>query len=316
MTIEKFLAEIEQAKKELKATCLSLNIDKTVEEITERNIKNLLNPPNYPLGVNTISFADAISEFTEEEREKIAVILGKAKVLSERLFEIAMGGIIKRVGYISTYSQANVFMHLPAKALADELLNEERPASFFRNFLHVIKDIDESYLNKDFEHLFILIDTPNRLPLFNLLFDEIIDVLSPDQFKDLFSDIYIQTEYNFENTNMDAIMDVLKQTDRNIDLIDAEADKDGYYTIYRGEATKSSSLETAYSWSLSQDVALRFAKRFQHDEDDTANRYIHAARVHVDDIILHIKTSENEVLVSYDKLVDIETIPLSDFSDF
>lgn len=315
MTIQQLEKEINQFKtaREGSKSYTSLNIEKSVAEITERNIRNLLNPPTYRLNDSAITFADAISDFSEEDRIKIAQTLGQCCIQSERLFEVSHGGWLKQVGYISTYSQANIFSQVPAALLANEILKPDYISPFFESFLCAIKNIDDAYLKRNYRKLFMIVDKPNRLPLFNMLFDEITQSLSPNEFMELFSLIYMHNEYNFENMDMEAIASVLARTDRNIHLIKDNLDDDGYCTIYRGEATKSTHIKYAYSWSLFEDVALRFATRFQANEDDTANRFMHKARIHVDKIILYIISTEKEALVNYEDLIDIETTPLNEF---
>ena len=75
------------------------------------------------------------------------------------------------------------------------------------------------------------------------------------------------------------------------DVIHHNTTTDDYLTIYRGQGSKSLDIRKAKSWSLSYEVANRFAV--------FSNGELLEGKVKVSDIIDYIPGGEEEVLVNY-----------------
>lgn len=182
----------------------------------------------------------------------------------------------------------------------------------FYDFIKKINFIEEAYINKNYGTLITtFISKPQRLPFFFEHFEELETELESEQIAEIFLSIYQTNEYDFDQIDWDLIIPYLMQIDNNTAQLKNIADEDGYITIYRGEADKSSCIEDAKSWTLSKDTALFFAKRFLDQKHSLKNRYIHTGKVKLEDILHYMSdTSEREVLVEYTSIIDITTEPL------
>lgn len=164
-------------------------------------------------------------------------------------------------------------------------------------------------LKGEFESLFSFIDTRILFKVYKDLFEQI-----PNEKKfDIFIDVYVLAEYGFgEFLDRNFIEEVLKYKNNNRHNIENIRKHNKYINIYRGSASNSSKIEDAYSWTTNINTALFFATRFNQTDDSS----LYKASVHMDDIIDYIEDrGENEVLVFYDKLKDVEKIELLNFQE-
>lgn len=162
----------------------------------------------------------------------------------------------------------------------------------------------DKYIKGDecLDYIFTFIYKPLKIFWFNLMYDE----LHADKYE-VFQDMYSSLEYGFSGISKNIIEECFKlnEEDKNM-LIEKFADKDGYIIIYRGEGKLSTNVEEAYSWTVNENIAKWFAKRF--DNEDEIN-YIYRAEVHIDNIRFYYDREE-EVIVTYDDLVELEKIEI------
>lgn len=85
---------------------------------------------------------------------------------------------------------------------------------------------------------------------------------------------------------------------KSLNVVDSE----GYVTIYRGVGKRSTGLEKAYSWTLSEAVASKFANHFEQGT-------IYQAKVRFDSIIDYDNDrEEEEVLVRYKDIEELKEV--------
>lgn len=152
------------------------------------------------------------------------------------------------------------------------------------------------------ESVFALADKKIIIPLFVDEFDKIPD----NQKYDVFTDLYIRSEYGFgmfpkkiieklislRNLSSDwkkRMMDLKKKMKLN--------DDDGTVTIYRGQNTESSKENEAYSWTLSKKTAEFFANRFNKGQGKVITKHIQPEEII--DYLEH--RGESEVLINPSK---------------
>lgn len=110
---------------------------------------------------------------------------------------------------------------------------------------------------------------------------------------------YQNAETGFENLDFGKIFGDTKGNAEDIVELKREYPNDKVLKIFRGEASKSLTLEETLSWSLSKDQAKFFATRFGEQGK------LYSAEVLVDDVLAYLKKPEREVLVLYNNLIDI-----------
>lgn len=151
--------------------------------------------------------------------------------------------------------------------------------------------------NRDYERLFNLIDKPYRFDWFMKLYSDI-----PDKNKyNIFRNIYISSEYGFDEIPRDFLEDVFSYN-VSINWLTEYEDED-IITIYRGEGCYSTCYRDAYSWTLDFKVAQFFATRF----DD--NGEIYKGKVKKKHILDYIESrNESEVLVYPENVFDVVSV--------
>lgn len=142
----------------------------------------------------------------------------------------------------------------------------------------ISEEMEKLSKNNDWERVFALADKKVIIPMFIEYFDKI-----PDNKKyDVFTDLYVRSEYGFgmfPKKIIDKLISVrslssdwkkrLEELKKKMKLND-----DGTVTIYRGENTESAKVEQAYSWTLSQKTAKFFADRFNKGKGKVLRRNI------------------------------------------
>ena len=201
------------------------------------------------------------------------------------------------------------------KGTSNEILNQygyDTQHPYFSTILFNGKTI-LAYENPDKPYFRILEDkkmttdssflwTPTPFRLFLYKWYEKKQLFSSDQeAREILLDIRSKLEGSFEYVDYD-YQDFLEKTAKKSK--DIAKLKENYHdeilTIYRGQASKSTSYEEALSWTLDKNVALFFANRF--DSDDSK---ILKSRVHINDVIAYISDREEfEVLVPCENLLD------------
>lgn len=148
----------------------------------------------------------------------------------------------------------------------------------------------------NYKSLFTFIDKPYRLEWYYKLYNKI-----PDEDKyDIFIDIYTGSEYGFNNYNIDFIKDVIRYKRTNNENYNMLED---VITIYRGEGSKSTPYNKAYSWTTNIEIARFFAKRFDN------NGNIYKAQVNKEDIIDYLcNRNEEEIIVYPHNVYNVELL--------
>lgn len=126
------------------------------------------------------------------------------------------------------------------------------------------KMYNEASSKKDFSRLFMLVDKKILIPTYIELYNEIPD----DQKYDIFTDLYIRSEFGFGMFPKEIIDDVFSKRKLSSEWKDrmkafkkiAKLNDDGTITVYRGEGSKST--KGGMSWTLQRKTAKFFADRF------------------------------------------------------
>ncbi len=168
------------------------------------------------------------------------------------------------------------------------------------------KKVNEGLAKKDYELLFAITDKPFLFPLF----EENYDKIPEEQRYEIFREIYIRSEYGFGDINKEIINDLFSKRKANKPKLKLKPDQDGYIKIYRGVASKSSGLESAYSWTLDFCTALFFANRFMDSEAK-----VYEAKVHINNVVDYIDLrNEDEILVLPKDVESIKELELYNLS--
>ena len=122
---------------------------------------------------------------------------------------------------------------------------------------------------KDYESVFSRMEKKILIPTFVDLFDEIPD----SQKYDIFTDLYVRSEYGFERMPEQIMKKCFDLRNLSSDCKKRmeelgkkmKIDQEGKVTVYRGQTSQSQKEDTAYSWTLSRKTAQFFADRFSGD---------------------------------------------------
>ncbi len=163
--------------------------------------------------------------------------------------------------------------------------------------------LNEAIENKQYEHVFDLLDKKIIIPLFVKHFGDFPD----DQKYDLFMQIYTRSEYGFEQFPEKIIKACFalreesgewKKRMRKLKSVMLLND-DGTVTVYRGQNKLSADEQYAYSWTLKKKTAEFFANRFERGRGVVIQK-----NVRPKEIIDYINDrNESEVLLMPEKFV-------------
>lgn len=145
------------------------------------------------------------------------------------------------------------------------------------------KVFSEYLKKKDYESVFSRAEKKIAIPLFIEMYDEIPD----NQKYDVFTDVYVRSEYGFQAFPIKIIKDCFNKRklsndwkERMIELKDEmKLNDDGTVTIYRGENTGSAKSDDAFSWTLSKKTAKFFADRFNKGAGKTNSKNIDPSEI-------------------------------------
>lgn len=147
-------------------------------------------------------------------------------------------------------------------------LNMEALKMFQTNrfFDQMNKWVDEAVKKKDYETLFQRMDKKILIPTFVDIYKEIPD----NQKYDIFTDLYVRSEYGFQSFPVEIIKDCFSKRELSKDwkkrMLDLKKkiklNDDSTVTLYRGENVDSANSDDAFSWTLSNKTAKFFADRF------------------------------------------------------
>lgn len=160
---------------------------------------------------------------------------------------------------------------------------------------------------KDYKSFFFILENAFRFDYFMNHIDEI----SEDKIYPIFRDIYTKNEYGFSKLDKDTVRKIFSLNADKRFKRKLKTDSNGYVTIYRGQESKSTDIDNAYSWTLSYDVAIKFAVRF-----NSLSGKIYKAKVHIDNIVDCIDDrNEEEILVLPESLENVEDMGLINFNE-
>lgn len=142
-----------------------------------------------------------------------------------------------------------------------EALKMTQADKYFERKTALIEDLLKK---KDYESLFGRIDKKILIPVFVEMYDEIPD----SQKYDVFTDLYVRSEFGFGMFPENILKDIFTKRKFSSDWKkrmqdfkkEAKLNRDGTVTVYRGEGSKST--KNGMSWSLSRKTAKFFADRF------------------------------------------------------
>lgn len=165
-----------------------------------------------------------------------------------------------------------------------------------------LKDLREK---GDYESYFgsLYLIAPNfTFDMYERLFEEI-----PEDLKyKIFRDIYVNAEYGFQKLNKDIVEQAFKLNKDKSFKETLSTNKQGYLTVYRGMGESSTSIESAYSWTLSLAIASNFAAKFSMKGGKVVK-----ANIHIDNVIDYITDRrEAEVLLFPEFLENVEDLKL------
>jgi len=169
-----------------------------------------------------------------------------------------------------------------------------------------IEKIEESMNNyiskKQYNKLFFLIEKKIALDFYIESFENIPD----EQKYECFEDIYIRSEYGFSKLNKNFFLNIFKYKPKEDFRKILKVDSSGLVKIYRGQNTKSTPYQKAFSWTINKEKAKFFATRFDPD-----NGKLYVAMVKIENILAYIdRRGESEVIVDPDCLIDVKEIRL------
>lgn len=159
-------------------------------------------------------------------------------------------------------------------------------------------EMNKRIKSNQWESVFTLADKKVIIPVFIEMFDKIPD----NQKYDVFTDIYVRSEYGFGMFPKKIIEKLISLRHLSSDWKKRMDDlkkkmklnADGTVTIYRGQNTESSKESEAYSWTLSKKTAEFFANRFNRSVGKIIRRNIDPKEIL--DFLEH--RGESEVLIN------------------
>lgn len=156
----------------------------------------------------------------------------------------------------------------------------------------------------DFDTFISVLDKRLKLDAFKVFYEDI----PSGQRYDIFREMYARLEYGFANEK-DFLESCFKDRFSSQKWNEAmlklwlNSSSKSSISIYRGEGTKSTPYEDAFSWTLDKKVAEFFANRFD------ANGVVYKASVKFDDVIDYIEhRNEQEILVKAEDLNSITRV--------
>ena len=170
-------------------------------------------------------------------------------------------------------------------------------------YLSELKTEVDSYWDDNnlcLDRLFIKMVKPYIISFINIYYN----YLNEDKLEAI-RNIYPNLEYGFRYISKEIISEIFSLSPESKEFLKQYVDEDGYLVIYRGQGSKSSSIEEAYSWSLSKEVAVWFANRFDLDSN---LKSVYKAKIHIDCVKDFYNSKEQEVIAHFDDLIDVEKI--------
>lgn len=190
------------------------------------------------------------------------------------------------------YNPPHYYSFLGLDGSMGDMFNHER-----EGFHLTQKKIDEVLADKNYSMYFYYVEGPYDL----LLFKELFDKLEGQDKYDVLVDLYVSSEYGHSQITREMWIEAIKERTRPTKEVLSEED---ILTIYRGEASESTDVTKAMSWSLSPSVASRFL-----GYSSGIGSSIHKAKIKRSDVIDYLDSrSEAEIVCFPEDVFEIETI--------
>lgn len=236
----------------------------------------------------TINFAKENNELTEEEIRFISSL--EKKGLSSDLFKVNIYGIDKQIRrFIYADTEKKIYFSVP---------NMSDYTSYEKGLSDIIKLKQDLHKNKDWMGLLTYTDSYFYT---NLLIDVMRESDIPRETQwEMFESIWIKSDYLLKSLPRYFILGCFKLNPfkdeiKNHSDIKPLISEDERITIYRGEASKSSTLKKSFSWTTDKEKAEFFATRFSSEKQT-----IYTATVHIDNVLAYFEgRGEKEVIVDF-----------------
>lgn len=244
-----------------------------------------------------------------EESLKMDAHLSKLKVsfaeleviLKENGLELKNLFYVKRALCPFCYHEGLTFIDLSTDL--DDVIKE-------RNYRDIIDDMnqmfDELISTSDFESLFGYIDPKYKFWVFMLILPRV----PAEMVFSLFRKVYTEGYSGFDESDWEQARKILESNKDRISVEPLKTDEEGYVTIYRGVGSKSTPLDRTFSWTISLNVAIKFAMMY-----GSSSGLVYKAKVKKENIRDFLQErDEEEVLIFPENVVDIEDLGLLKFN--
>ncbi|PGT89914.1 hypothetical protein [Bacillus thuringiensis] len=164
--------------------------------------------------------------------------------------------------------------------------------------------IMDEYEKQDF---FGVLHSTHKNCIFMLMNKMYLEVKEEDRFQ-FFLDNYTHYDYGHSVLSKELVQDAFRcqtpaQRKEMLDELNDKVGKANVVTVYRGQSDKSTHYTESISWTLSEEVAHKFAKRHGFDGE------VYKGSVHKKDIMAYYNgRSEEEVLVKPSEVKDVTSM--------
>jgi len=244
-----------------------------------------------------------------EESLKMKAHLSKLKVsfaeleviLKENGLELKNLFYVKRALCPFCYHEGLMFIDLSTDL--DDVIKE-------RNYRDIIGDMNQMFdtliSTSDFESLFGYIDTRYKFWVFMVILPRV----PAEMVFSLFRKVYTEGYSGFDESDWEQARKILESNKDRISVEPLKTDEEGYVKIYRGVGSKSTPLDKTFSWTISLNVAIKFAMMY-----GSSNGQVYKAKVKKENIRDFLQErDEEEVLIFPENVVDIEDLGLLKFN--
>jgi hypothetical protein len=244
-----------------------------------------------------------------EERLQSNSIVSKFKVsftelqaiLKEHNLHIENLYYVERAVSPFCYREGLVFIDL-----STDLDDTIKKNNYRDNIDYMNQMFDELISISDFESLLIYIDSKYRF----WVFMEILPRVPEEMVYSLFRKVYTEGYSGFDESDWEQARKILKTNKDRTVIEPLKTDEEGYVTIYRGVGSKSSPLDKTFSWTISLNVAIKFAMMY-----GSLSGQVYKAKVKKENIHDFLQErDEEEVLIFPENVVDIEDLGLLNFN--
>lgn len=242
-------------------------------------------------------FIPASLILTEEDRVAYSEKYNRHLMLYSEIQEVAQKyGIDATKIYFTEYGKGNsnyFYFHFPTLVDITHFSTEHFDMFEFHKSIQYLDDFFKKKMEKeDYETIISLIDNRLRIMAVNKLYDIIPD----NQKFTWMMEVYTLEDYGFTAFSNGLIEDAFsKRTEKQKRMLMkklARVSDEEVLTIYRGQGTESTPLEQTYSWTLSYDVACRFANNFGLEGE------VFAAKVNKTDVVDYVTDRKEEEIIA------------------